>query len=237
MNVLIAGGRGFIGSHLCKLLTKRGIKYSVVDLKDGVDVCKVDASGFTAIVLLAADLSHTRLGYWRNLRIYQWLARQSAYIIYTSSAAVYGDSTKPQTEDDPTPAPTLYGKSKLLGERIIQDSYPSYTIFRLANVYGDGDGNGAIDIYKRGGNKIYGDGENVRDYIAVEKVCEAILTALLTPNAYNKQVFNISSFQPMTTYAAFNKFGTGPADYQKARDFDVKYSLLNNAKAKDAGLL
>lgn len=237
MNVLVVGGMGFIGSNLCKSLKERDISHSVVDLKKGVDICNVDASSFDVIVMLAADLGHTRQMYSHNLRIYHWLSRHSAHIIYTSSAAVYGDAVTPHTEDEPTPAPTLYGKSKLLGEQIIKDTQSRYTIFRLGNVYGNGDGNGVIDIFKRGGRTIYGDGEDVRDYIAVEKVCEAIITALQSPEAYNKQVYNLSNFQPKTTYAVFNEFGKGEPDYQPQRGFDVKCSILNNSKAKQAGLL
>lgn len=237
MSVLVAGGKGFIGSNLCKLLKQRDINHSVVDLKDGFDICKVDASSFDTIVLLAADLSHTHKGYLQNLRIYLWLARHNKHVIYTSSAAVYGDSEEAHVEDEPTPAPTIYGRSKLLGETIIKDTQDRYTIFRLGNVYGNGDGNGAIDIFKRGGNKIFGDGEDVRDYIAVEKVCHAIEMALQFPHLYNKQTYNLSSYKPTTTYKAFCDYGSGEPDYQPARGFDVHYSVLNNSKAKEAGLL
>lgn len=237
MNILVAGGQGFIGSNLCRLLQECDIAHSVVDLKKGVDICSVDASSFDVIVLLAADLNHTRRMYSNNLRIYNWLARHSAHFIYTSSAAVYGDSELPHVEDEPTPAPTLYGKSKLLGETIIKDTQSRYTIFRLGNVYGNGDGNGVIDIFKRGGNKIFGDGEDVRDYISVDKVVSAIASVINNPMSHNKQTYNISSFQPMTTYAAHCEFGTGPAEYIEQRGFDVKYSLLNNTKAREAGLL
>lgn len=237
MRVLVAGGKGFIGSNLGKLLNKSSIPFSVVDLKDGYDICNVDASSFDVIVLLAADLRHNRQMYSNNLRIYNWLSRHSAHIIYTSSAAVYGDSELPHCEDDPTPAPTLYGKSKLLGETIIKDTQSNWTIFRLANVYGNGDGNGVIDIFKRGGNTIFGDGEDVRDYISVEKVVSAIASVIKSPMSHNKQTYNISSYKAMTTYAAHCEFGTGPAEYIEARGFDVKYSVLNNTKAREAGLL
>lgn len=237
MKILIAGGKGFIGSNLCRLLKERDINHSVVDLKDGFDVCNIDATSFDQIVLLAADLNHNTQMYRHNLKIYHWLTHFVAHIIYTSSAAVYSDGDTAHAEDDPTPAPTLYGKSKLLGEQIIRDTMDRYTIFRLANVYGNGDGNGAIDLFIRGGSKIYGDGEDVRDYISVDVVCNAIITALLNPAAYNKQVYNLSSFSPRTTYSVFNEFGTGPAEYLPERPFDVKYSLLDNTKAKLAGLL
>ena len=237
MKLLIAGGLGFIGSNLSKMLDSHDIKYDVVDLKSGTDVSSIDGSKYDVIVLLAANLNHDMEMFQHNLPIYKWAARQTAHIIYTSSAAVYADSTLPHSEDEPTPAPTIYGQSKLLGERIIRTALSKYTILRLGNVYGDGDGNGAIDIFKRGGNKIYGLGDDVRDYVSVRTVCNAIMSIALNPSKYNKQIYNISTGKPLSTLQAFNLYGTGLPEYLPARGFDVKYSVLDNYKAKKAGLL
>lgn len=239
--ILIAGGKGFIGSHVAKVFDGLDVGlYDIVDLKDGQDICDLrDTSKYDVIVLLAANLGHDMQMFQDNLAIYRWAARQSAHIIYTSSAAVYGNNAEAHKENDVTPAPTIYGRSKLLGEQIISQACPKRTILRLANVYGDGDGNGAIDIFKRGGNKIYGNGENVRDYVHVDVVAEAIKRIALNPDQYNKEIFNISSFVPVTTNEAYMQYGNEglAAEYLPARGFDVKYSLLWNAKAKEAGLI
>lgn len=238
--ILIAGGKGFIGSNLAKLFDglDAGL-YEVADLKDGVDVCTTDGSKYDVIVLLAANLGHDMQMFQDNLAIYRWACRQTAHIIYTSSAGVYADALEPHKETDPTPAPTLYGRSKLLGEQLIKQASKNYTILRLANVYGSGDGNGAIDIFRRGGNKIYGNGSDIRDYVSVDVVVEAIKTIALNPSAYNGETFNISSAQPMTTRAAFASFSKPPyqPEFVPARGFDVKCSILNNLKAKKAGLI
>ena len=238
--ILIAGGKGFIGSHVAKLFDGLDIGlYEIADLKHGVDVCTVDGSKYDIIILLAANLGHDMAMFQDNLAIYRWAARQNAHIIYTSSAAVYADNAEAHSERDVTPAPTIYGRSKLLGEQIISQACPNRTILRLANVYGNGDGNGAIDIFKRGGNKIYGDGEDVRDYVHVSVVAEAIKRIALNPAEYNKEIFNISSFEPVTTNEAYMKYGNEglAAEYQPSRGFDVAYSLLWNAKAKESGLI
>lgn len=239
--ILIAGGKGFIGSHVAKKFDglDTGL-YEIADLKDGIDVCDIkDASAYDVIILLAANLGHDMDMFQDNLAIYRWAARQNAHIIYTSSAAVYAADNEAHTELSPTPAPTIYGRSKLLGEQIISQACPKRTILRLANVYGNGDGNGAIDIFKRGGNKIYGDGENVRDYIHVSVVAEAIKRIALNPAEYNKEIFNISSFVPVTTNEAYMKYGNEglAAEYLPARGYDVSYSLLWNKKAIEAGLI
>lgn len=236
--ILIAGGKGFIGSYVAKVFDGLDVGlYEIADLKDGVDVCTVDGSKYDVIILLAANLGHDMEMFQDNLAIYRWVARQNAHIIYTSSAAVYADTVEPHKETDATPAPTIYGRSKLLGEQIIAQSSDHYTILRLANVYGSGDGNGVIDIFKRGGNKIYGVGDNVRDYIPVKLVAEAIKIIALNPKEYDRQIYNLSSFTPMTTKQAFFNYGHGQPEYLPSRGFDVSYSLLDNTKADLAGLL
>lgn len=234
---LIAGGDGFVGTRLAKLFDGLDPNlYEIADLKRDVDICDVDGSKYDVIILLAANLNHDIKMFQDNLRIYRWAMHQNAHIIYTSSAAVY-DGDLFHSEDDATPAPTLYGKSKLLGEQLISKACPNYTILRLANVYGNGDGNGVIDIFQRGGNTIYGDGGDVRDYVSVDTVCEAIKTVALNPNKYNKQVYNISSYKPLTTKQVFDLYGSGEPKFAPARGFDVRFSCLVNLKAKAAGLM
>ncbi len=241
--ILIAGGKGFIGSHVAKVFDGLDADlYEIADLKDGIDVCDIkDATAYDTIILLAANLGHDMDMFQDNLAIYRWAARQRhAHIIYTSSAAVYGDNAEAHKENDVTPAPTIYGRSKLLGEQLISQACPNRTILRLANVYGNGDGNGAIDIFKRGGTKIYGDGNDVRDYVHVSVVAEAIKRIALDPSKYNKEIFNISSFVPVTTNEAYEKYSVNEglaAEHLPPRGFDVSYSLLWNAKAIEAGLI
>lgn len=239
--ILIAGGKGFIGSNLCKLFDGLDVGlYETADLKEGIDVCDIrDTSAYDVIVLLAANLGQDMDMFQDNLAIYKWAMRQNAHIIYTSSAAVYGDTLEPHKETDPTPAPTFYGRSKLIGEQLITQASKRRTILRLGNVYGDGDGNGAIDIFKRGGTKIYGDGQDIRDYVPVQTVCEAIKRIALDPAKYNAEIFNISSGQPMTTRAAFASYSKPPytPEFLPPRGFDVRHSVLNNRKAIAAGLI
>lgn len=239
--ILIAGGKGFIGSHVAKVFDGLDTDlYEIADLKDGINVCDIrDTSAYDVIILLAANLGQDMDMFQDNLAIYRWAMRQNAHIIYTSSAAVYGDTLEPHKETDPTPAPTFYGRSKLLGEQFITQANKRRTILRLGNVYGNGEGNGAIDIFKRGGTKIYGDGSDIRDYVPVQVVAEAIKRIALNPSQYNGEIFNISSGQPMTTRAAFFSFGdyNKKAEYLPPRGFDVKHSVLNNRKAIAAGLI
>lgn len=242
MKILVAGSEGFIGKHVCAQLEAGKVDYHRIDLKLGLDICDFNPSGepteFDTLILLAADLGRNLPMYRHNLRIYEWLARQKGmHVVYSSSAAVYPDGAAAHEHTWPT-APTLYGKSKLLGETVIQATQPRHTILRFANVYGDGEGNGAIDLFKRGGRTIYGDGSQVRDYVSVKKVANAVCVAATNPEKYRGEIYNISSGKPLTTLEAYFMYGKGlPPEYAEARDFDTKESLLINRKAQEAGLL
>lgn len=243
-NVLVGGSKGFIGSNFMKRQSTIAPTWIGIDLKNGMNIwdVKVDRGDCHAVVLFAARLDHTPDMYRHNLSIYYWLSLLSqmapnVHVIYTSSAAVYRDSTAKWYEEEVDTPPTIYGKSKLLGENVIKDVIKNYTILRLSNVYGDGDGNGVIDRFIKGQNTIYGDGEQVRDYIHVNAVCDAIMKILEKPKHFNQQTYNLSTGEGKTVNDVWKEFGKGEPVYKKARDYDVSSSVLDNTKAVRAGLL
>lgn len=240
MRVLVPGGDGFIGKHVCAELQAQGVDFEVIDKRNhGEDICDLSfpPGYYDAIILLAANLEHTQGMYLDNLRIYEWAARQEGmHIVFASSAAVYRDGEASMEQQTPAP-PTLYGKSKLLGEEIIKNTQESYTILRLANVYGEGEGNGAVDAFKRGEKTIYGTGLDIRDYVDVQTVARAFVIAAMNPQRHRNEIYNISSGIPMTTLSAFATYGEGSPLHTQAREFDTRYSLLINTKARSAGLI
>ena len=133
-------------------------------------------------------------------------------IIYLSSAAVYGEPKYlPIDENHPTEPLSPYGASKLGGELLIKSLSKSlkktnYVVLRLFNVYGLGQSpnspySGVITKFiarvKSGQPPIiYGDGEQVRDFIHVKDVAKAIEKALTTE--FLNQTYNIGSGKPTT---------------------------------------
>lgn len=108
-------------------------------------------------------------------------------VIFTSSAAVYGD-VYPGFEDGPCRPISVYGASKLAAEnlsRVFNTLGSEVVILRLFNVYGPG-GRGVVDIFQDGGGVIYGDGGQTRDFVHVSDVVNALVAAQdWEPGTYN----------------------------------------------------
>lgn len=236
--VCVIGGMGFIGTRLSHRL-----KADICDPKDGTDIRNGIVGDYDTIVFLAADLGQGREAYSYNLELFSALVKDIVirdshpHLIYTSSAAVYGDHQVRVDELSATIPATLYGRVKLIGEYIIQDCFKDYTILRLSNVVGNGGGHGVCDIFQNGGHIIYGNGEQVRDYIHVDSVVDAIVNVLKKPKKHSGKVYNISSGIGRTVNEVFEYYVGEKPKYEPARDFDIEYSVLDNSAAKQAGLL
>lgn len=139
--------------------------------------------------------------------------------IFSSTAAVYGEPTQAQvTEDTPLSPINPYGYSKLMSERVLQDSANAdkkmkYVIFRYFNVAGASiDGSigqsfpnathlikvcSEVLTKKRDSMSIFGDdydtfdGTCVRDYIHVDDLANAHLMALEYLKDNDSDIFNV----------------------------------------------
>lgn len=108
-------------------------------------------------------------------------------IIFTSSAAVYGDIPIPHKEDAACHPENDYGKSKLKAEKLL--SIDNSFVVRLFNVYGP-EGNSAINKFCRlipnyKDVVVYGTGAQTRDYVYVDDVVNALLLGLEMNGLYN----------------------------------------------------
>ena len=159
-SVIVTGGNGFIGTHLCKHLHQSG--HSVISL----DVIHTDShpwecitadirddlsfDGIDCIIHLAAQISVPRsidnpdetLSVNVDGTASIISAAESANvtkIIFASSAAVYGDcETIPIPEDAPLIPQSPYAVSKIVGEELLRRSEIETCSLRFFNVYGPG---------------------------------------------------------------------------------------------------
>lgn len=228
-DILIVGSDGYIGSNTP--LVADGI-----DLKSGKDFLETEATRYDTIIFLAAQLEATPEAYAYNERLYNalnyWIINfNDTHVIYASSAAVYGESPTPHKENDYLVPLNLYGMSKLLGEYQVRE-YPRHTVFRFSNVYGKAQGlpgHGVTEAFEEGGNTIYGDGEQTRDFIHVNELWRYICLAVNHPDIW-QGVFNLSTGESITINDWFKEHGKGEPVYEPAREGDIRYSALDNTK-------
>ncbi len=170
--------------------------------------------------------------------------------LFTSSAAVYGNSKSlPIREDSPTKPINPYGESKLLAEGYVntfsKESNLGTTILRIFNVYGSkqhsaysGVINNFIKRLSEGHSPIiYGDGEQTRDFVHIDDVVDALLLTLRRQNS-REETFNIASGQATSINTLAQIMiklagnGVTNAVYEHTTDGDIMHSCADICKAK-----
>jgi nucleoside-diphosphate-sugar epimerase len=171
--------------------------------------------------------------------------------IQPSSAAVYGDTQTLPVCEDFCPMPlSPYAVSKLAAEGytvVFNHVYGLGTVcLRYFNVYGPRQAHspysGVITIFANEliGNqppKIFGDGEQTRDFVFVEDVVSATMLALTEKNAVG-QIFNIASGKGITInnivqvlQKLMDKNNLKPV-YEAPREGDIRHSYASIEKAR-----
>jgi len=274
LKVLITGGAGFIGSHLAEKLIAEDYSVFIIDNLSTGNKANLPSQAkfyqkniqhpslidlFTKIQpqivfhLAAASrvsssnqdvLNSNIIGTYNVLNCSKKVKVKQ--VIFTSSAAVYGQSKKfPIKENFPTKPISVYGLSKLTGELYCQffQSYFTSTILRLANIYGprqDSSAEGGVvaifikNLLKNKKSSIYGNGQQTRDFVYVQDVVNAMLLAL-KDNKSN--IYNLSSNQEISvinllkqTAELLNK--KLDFNFQPVRQGGIKKSLLDNSLVK-----
>lgn len=271
--VLVTGGCGFIGSHLVERLVATGFKVIVIDnfavnskvvLPAGVKLFKSDVSDPKVSDLvaklkpqivfhLAADnrvTSPPEATIASNIiGTYNLLAgakkANAKQFVFTSSAAVYGDSPRlPIKETDPTRPISAYGISKLTGEvycGLFQKEFLT-SIFRFANVYGPRQSSaaegGAVAIFIKKmltGEPliVYGDGQQTRDFVFVGDVVDALMLSLKKKQSFK---VNIGSGKEISVKELLDKLESltkiaPKISNQPARPVEIDHSLFSHELA------
>ncbi len=212
MKVLVTGGCGFVGRHLVERLAKDGHEVVVLDLKAperpvaGVQYIKGDIrdksdvvraiKGCNAVFHLAA-MTNVRdndenMDYEVNFlgakNVFDQAKQNNAKVVFTSSAAVYGDAGHCKENMEPKPI-SQYGRSKLKAENFLRKELPESFIARFFNLYGP-EGQGVVNIFCRQVPNykpvtIFGSGMQTRDYAHVNDAVDALMLGLENSGTYN----------------------------------------------------
>lgn len=159
-SVLVTGGAGFIGTHLCNYLHNKGYHVISLDIQhpddnpwevvvaDVRDYLQLDA--IDTIVHLAAQVSVAQSmedpDYTLSVNVDGTSSVLAAAessgvkrVLFASSAAVYGDADEmPITEKSPLTPQSPYAVSKIVGEELCRQSPIETCALRFFNVYGPG---------------------------------------------------------------------------------------------------
>lgn len=198
MNVAIVGANGFLGRSLVSLcLGKKWHVYAIYhESKNNIPVsCQKAAIDTLKIPDKKTDLVFLSVGNSRmnleqlihaNIFITQKICTifPSAKIVFISSVAVYGVSSKKITENTPYGAQSTYGLSKIAGELIVS-SRLRYAICRLTSLYGSGADNRAfiqmiISEAQKKKTITLLESNRVQDYLHVEDAAEFCIKAGIT---------------------------------------------------------
>lgn len=171
-------------------------------------------------------------------------------IVFVSSAGtIYGSSNEKLTEESDKKPFSPYGITKLAMENYLNYFEAKfglkYDIFRVSNVYGIGQdtskGLGIINtflekIISENSITIYGDGNNIRNFIYVTDVAE--LLKLSTSNEINEShIFNLASDDTLSINELIDfikSIGVTnfKINYQETRQSDNPAILVDNTKIK-----
>ncbi len=156
MKILITGAEGQLGKELQKQLSEKKFTFTPVDLPevditDFVNLQKIVTAERPDIIINSAAYNDVDGCEEKEEQAYQVNALGPGYlaiiankidakIIHISSDYVFaGDKDRPYREYDETQPRTIYGKSKLMGEKLVQNHHAKHFIIRTAWLYGEGD--------------------------------------------------------------------------------------------------
>jgi len=194
-NIAILGGRGMLGSDLVIASRQQGFNISVFDLPefDITDDAQLQKVVLThKIVVNCAAYTNveeaetnTDLAYRVNAEAVGrlgTLAKQAdTWVLHISTDFVFdGKSNSPYVETDmPNPA-SVYGRTKLTGERLLVESRCRHCIIRIQWTYGLGGDNFVTKLYKkaRSGKKLSVVDDQTGSPTATTEVAKVICTFL-----------------------------------------------------------
>lgn len=153
MKVAITGARGLFGQALVQVYSSRHTVFPLTRAEADItepDQLRAVLAKFTPDVIVhpagipdldiceAEPAKAFAVNYHGTRNVVEAARELGAGVAYISTDAVFdGEKRTPYLETDPTVPPTVYGRTKVRGERVTQ-SLPAHWIFRVSVLFGPG---------------------------------------------------------------------------------------------------
>jgi UDP-glucose 4-epimerase len=247
----------------------QGARYIKGDVRNREDLDRAAGDGMDVVFHIAgqastiqsfndplSDLSTNVLGTVNVLEM--CLERRVPRLLYASSMTCYGHTERiPTPEDEPCLPVSYYGITKYAAERYVHTTAQrndldfdfQVTSFRMFNVYGERQSlenpyQGVMAIFVSNVLSgapivIHSDGEQSRDFIHVEDVARAWISAIDRPRAYG-EVFNIGMGKGLSINALVDLVlgadgkhrSSYPVHYHPERPGDQRHMKADVGKAR-----
>ncbi len=260
MKIAVTGSTGLFGHGLVEVISRRHTAFSVGRAE--ADITRFDEVRATfqklrpdvvvhAAAIPSPDVCETdpAQAYLVNVHGTRHVAEAAkevgASVAYISTDAVYdGEKKTPYVETDPAISPTVYGRTKLRGERLVA-ALPTYWIFRVCLLFGPGKVNfiekglramAAGQPYVVASDQV-GNALNTLD--GAEKILEVVERG--RSGLYHLTNSGTCSRYDIAKYAAekagvdASKLAGIPSDQMGRPARRLKYSVLEMQALKDAG--
>jgi UDP-glucose 4-epimerase len=254
--VLLLGGTGFIGNAIARRLRHEDRNAHVIGRQNAQQLEEVLPRCGTVVHLACGttpgssashpELEHENLGLTSRLLALLRQRQETHLIFFSSGGAIYGNPARlPVTEDCPIVPLSNHGAAKASQEMSCETARAqgqAVTILRPSNAYGPGQklksGFGLVRTmleHARVGMplEIWGDGENVRDFIYIDDIVEACMRFIALPEdsgTYNLGTgigFSINEVKRLVEATTGAKL---PSTYRPARGTDVRRVVLDNSR-------
>lgn len=223
-------------------------KFLEIVEKEAPNVINHHAAQIDVQTSIQAPVTDAHINILGTVNVLEACRKFGCRLVYASSAAVYGNPKYLGIDEEhPVNPISSYGISKHTPEHYISVYHQlygvEYTIFRYANIYGprqDPKGEGGVisilvDAFLEGNEfKVFGDGEQTRDFVYVGDVVSAnVLATEISTN----DIYNIGTGIPVSLNQTIEVFKEALSkeisiSYQEERKGDIKHSYLLSDKAK-----
>lgn len=233
--VLVTGGSGFIGSHLCDRLRSMGMTAWNIDLKNGSDtreeikiIPKPDIVyhlGEYARVLPSFD-DIEKVAEWNGvgtLRVLEYCRKNKVRLIYAGSSTKFGDAESPYSWFKAQNTELI----KKYGEWFGLD----YAICYFYNVYGPGEKGTLIQNFKEADVlKVNAPGTQKRIFTHVDDIIDGLV--LIGEQGHGEYCLGSEEeYSVLEVAEMFKK----PIEMQEAKNGDRTYSKIDLSRSYELG--